>query len=58
MKIEGKEVLLFPEYHLTDFPPQISISKDIAVDLVKPYQMLNADLLIVGYVECLKEILL
>jgi predicted amidohydrolase len=51
MKIKNKKVLIFPEYHLTDFPPQISLSSQEAYDLLIAYKKFGFDILISGYVE-------
>lgn len=51
MKINGKNVLIFPEYHLTDYPPQVPLLKQEAYDLLVEYKKHEFDILISGYVE-------
>jgi len=51
MIIKRKNVLIFPEYHLTDFPPQFSMSQKQASLLLKPFFTYGFDLIISGYVE-------
>jgi len=51
MIIDNKNILIFPEYHLTDFPPQIKISQNEACDILMLYKKYGFDILIAGYVE-------
>ena len=51
MLINDQKVLIFPEYHLTDFPPQIELSQLQAYELLKEYKRFGFDVLIAGYVE-------
>ncbi len=56
MKINNKKILLFPEYHLTDFPPQIKMSQSEAYETLMIYEKFGFDLFIAGYVEMDKGI--
>jgi len=47
-------MILFPEYHFSDFPPQSSFTKDKIIELVKDYYN-ETDLCIAGYVEFSEE---
>jgi predicted amidohydrolase len=51
IKINGKSVLILPEYHLTDFPPQIALTSEEAYGILKEYEKYGFDVLISGYVE-------
>jgi predicted amidohydrolase len=51
MKINNKKILIFPEYHLTDFPPQIKMSQVEAYDALMIYEKFGFDVFIAGYVE-------
>ena len=51
MIINNKNILIFPEYHLTDFPPQIKMSQNEAHDTLILYKNFEFDILIAGYVE-------
>lgn len=51
MIINNKNILIFPEYHLTDFPPQIRMSQNEAYDALMIYKNFGFDILISGYVE-------
>lgn len=51
MMIKNKNILIFPEYHLTDFPPQVKMSQDKAHDILLNYKHFGFDILIAGYVE-------
>jgi predicted amidohydrolase len=51
MNINGKNILIFPEYHLTDFPPQVPLAKKEAYNILDGYKNFGFDVLISGYVE-------
>lgn len=51
MKINNKKILIFPEYHLTDFPPQIKMSQDDAYGALMSYEKFGFDIFMAGYVE-------
>ena len=51
MQINHRKMLIFPEYHLTDFPPQITLSQNQAYDILAGYKKFGFDLFIAGYVE-------
>jgi predicted amidohydrolase len=51
MEIKGKKILIFPEYHLTDFPPQVPFTKEDAYQTLAEYKKFGFDILISGYVE-------
>ena len=51
MRINGKNILVFPEYHLTDFPPQTPLTMQEAYELLMAYEKHGFDVLISGYVE-------
>ena len=51
MIINNRKILIFPEYHLTDFPPQIKMSQDEAYDTLMIYKNFGFDIFIAGYVE-------
>jgi len=51
MNINGKNILIFPEYHLTDFPPQVPLLKQEAHNILSGYEKYGFDVLISGYVE-------
>ena len=51
MIINGKNILIFPEYHLTDFPPHVQLSREEAHNILKWYEKFGFDVLISGYVE-------
>jgi predicted amidohydrolase len=51
MRINGKNILIFPEYHLTDFPPQATLTKNEAYEILMAYEKYGFDVLISGYVE-------
>lgn len=51
MIINNKKLLVFPEYHLTDFPPQVTMSQDEARNTLIMYKKYGFDVLIAGYIE-------
>ena len=51
MRINGINILIFPEYHLTDFPPQALLSRQEAYEMLLPYKRFGFDVLISGYIE-------
>ena len=51
MNINGKNILIYPEYHLTDFPPQVHLAKEEATNILDGYKKFGFDVLISGYVE-------
>lgn len=51
MLINNRNVLIFPEYHLTDFPPQFELTQQEAYELLNVYGKYGFGLLIAGYVE-------
>jgi predicted amidohydrolase len=51
MIINNKNILIFPEYHLTDFPPQIKMSQDEAHYTLMTYKDFGFDIFAAGYVE-------
>ncbi len=51
MKINNRKILIFPEYHLTDFPPQTPLTRQQAHDILAAYKKQGLDLLVSGYVE-------
>lgn len=51
MNVYGRELVLFPEYHLSDFPPQINFTQCEAEDVLCVINVNKADLIISGYVE-------
>lgn len=51
MRVNDKKVLIFPEYHLSDFPPQALLTKQDAYDILSSYMKFGFDILISGYVE-------
>lgn len=51
MIINNKNILIFPEYHLTDFPPQVKMSLDEAYNTLIAYKNFGFDIYIAGYVE-------
>ena len=55
MIIGNKKLLIFPEYHLTDFPPQVKMSSDEARTMLMMYSKYGFDILIAGYVEIAEE---
>ena len=50
MEFNDKKVLIFPEYHLSDFPPQIVYTQYDVEKVVKALA-LKSDIVITGYVE-------
>jgi predicted amidohydrolase len=51
MIINNKKILILPEYQLTDFPPQVKLSRDQAYNILMTYQNFRFDILVAGYVE-------
>ena len=51
MIINNRKLLVFPEYHLTDFPPQVTMSQDEARNTLIMYKKYGFDILIAGYIE-------
>ena len=51
MKIKNRNVIIFPEYHLTDFPPRITLTRNDVYYILIAYKKFDFDLLISGYVE-------
>jgi hypothetical protein len=44
MNLYGKEIILFPEYHLSDFPPQVSFTQSEADDInIQGYEEIITD---------------
>jgi len=51
MNINGKKILIFPEYHLTDFLQQVPLTKEEAYKTLDGYKKFGFDILISSYVE-------
>jgi predicted amidohydrolase len=51
MIIDNKNILIFPEYHLSDFPPQVKMSRDEAYNTLMAYEDFGFDIYVAGYVE-------
>jgi hypothetical protein len=45
MIINSKKILLLPEYHLTDFPPQVRMSQDDALNALRMHSKYGFDIL-------------
>jgi predicted amidohydrolase len=51
MHINDKTIIIFPEYHLSDFPPQTCFTRTQAETVLRIAYAGKADIIISGYVE-------
>lgn len=51
MQLSERSILIFPEYHLSDFPPQISFTQHEAEMILNEWNVSGMDIIISGYAE-------